>query len=315
MKPFFITIDTEGDSLWDNPRNEEITTENVLWIPRFQELCEKYGFIPIWLTDFEIISDSRFVDYIRNKAQNELCEVGIHVHARNTPPIVTLKDEFDNRGAYLIEYPMDIATQKFCNLKSKIEEKIGLPVVTHRAGRWALNKEYINLLVTNGIKYDCSVTPGIDWSEFTGITPGSRGSNYSTASNHKFYLDDEKIVAEFPVSIYDCKKVIRPNEFTPRLIMKSIYHYFMHSKIWLRPNSDNNLNDMKYILKEVIDKDYEFVEFMIHSSEFMPGGSRNFPTSASVEKLFDCMDKLFSYAKTIGYEGYTFQSWERKKRG
>ena len=46
MKPIFITVDTEGDALWSNSKAEDIQTENVLWIPRFQELCEKYGFVP-----------------------------------------------------------------------------------------------------------------------------------------------------------------------------------------------------------------------------------------------------------------------------
>ena len=75
MIPFFITIDTEGDALWDDPSIDQIKTENSLWIPKFQELCEKYGFIPIWLTDYEMIEDDRYVDYIKEKAHQGLCEV------------------------------------------------------------------------------------------------------------------------------------------------------------------------------------------------------------------------------------------------
>jgi len=32
MIPFFITIDTEGDALWDDPSIDQIKTENSLWI-------------------------------------------------------------------------------------------------------------------------------------------------------------------------------------------------------------------------------------------------------------------------------------------
>lgn len=140
MIPLFITVDTEGDALWDNPTLNEIKTENVLWIPRFQELCEKYGFIPIWLTDYEIASDDRFVDYIKEKVKKGLCEVGIHVHARNNPPIVSLKNEKERGAAYLIEYPYAIMKEKFDFLKRYIEDRIGIKVITHRAGRWTIIK-------------------------------------------------------------------------------------------------------------------------------------------------------------------------------
>lgn len=39
---FLITIDTEGDNLWQN--HDRIATENTRFLPRFQALCEKYAF-------------------------------------------------------------------------------------------------------------------------------------------------------------------------------------------------------------------------------------------------------------------------------
>ena len=45
-KVFLITIDTEGDNLWNvSDIHQDITTENAKYLFRFQELCEKYGFI------------------------------------------------------------------------------------------------------------------------------------------------------------------------------------------------------------------------------------------------------------------------------
>ncbi|WP_395754844.1 hypothetical protein [Edwardsiella ictaluri] len=49
---FIITIDTEGDNLWQN--HDRITTENARYLPRFQLLCEKYGFKPVYLTNYEM---------------------------------------------------------------------------------------------------------------------------------------------------------------------------------------------------------------------------------------------------------------------
>ena len=311
MKAFFITIDTEGDSLWNNPGIDEIKTENVLWIPRFQELCEKYEFIPIWLTDYEIICDERYVNYIKEKNRKGLCEVGIHVHARNNPPIYKLEGEIDHGGAYLIEYPERIMREKIHYLKNQIESALECKIVTHRAGRWALDEKYVSILSDEGIKYDCSVTPGINWEKCMGITPNSHGADYSNIECTRYKLNEN--IVEYPVTICGCNDFIMPNSIRGRNVLKSVYHFVKHSKIWLRPNSDNNLNEMKYILDTAVRNDVEYVEFMIHSSELMPGGSPNFKTEDSIAELFNRIDKLFSYAKSIGFEGETFDTWEKKR--
>jgi len=41
---FILSIDTEGDNQWDYGR--ELTTENIRYIPRFQEFCDNYHIKP-----------------------------------------------------------------------------------------------------------------------------------------------------------------------------------------------------------------------------------------------------------------------------
>lgn len=55
---FLITIDTEGDNLWDRPKL--VTTRNAEFLERFQQLCEQYELRPTWLTDHEMISSVVF---------------------------------------------------------------------------------------------------------------------------------------------------------------------------------------------------------------------------------------------------------------
>ena len=61
-KSFIITIDTEGDNQWNT--KQACYTENAKYIPRFQELCEKYGFKPTWLTNYEMARDPFYVEYM-----------------------------------------------------------------------------------------------------------------------------------------------------------------------------------------------------------------------------------------------------------
>ena len=59
-KYFLISVDTEGDNQWDP--SKEVSTQNVEYIPRFQELCEKYGYKPVWLSNYEMVCDDKYVD-------------------------------------------------------------------------------------------------------------------------------------------------------------------------------------------------------------------------------------------------------------
>ncbi len=61
---FLITIDTEGDNLWQ--KHDSITTENARYLPRFQQLCEKYGFKPVYLTNYEMAIDPFYIEFARD---------------------------------------------------------------------------------------------------------------------------------------------------------------------------------------------------------------------------------------------------------
>lgn len=62
---FIITIDTEGDNLWQNHR--VIKTENARYLARFQALCERFGFKPVWLTNYEMAIEPVFIEFARGR--------------------------------------------------------------------------------------------------------------------------------------------------------------------------------------------------------------------------------------------------------
>lgn len=77
---FLITIDTEGDNLWQ--KHDSITTENARYLPRFQQLCEKYGFKPVWLTNYEMAIDPVYIEFAKDAIARGTAEIGMHLHAR-----------------------------------------------------------------------------------------------------------------------------------------------------------------------------------------------------------------------------------------
>ena len=62
--------------------------------------------------------------------------------------------------------------------------------------------------------------------------------------------------------------------------------------IWLRPNG-NNLNSMRYLVNKAVSNDDDYIMFMLHSSEMMPGGSPVFKTEESIEKMYKDVEAIF----------------------
>ena len=88
---FLITIDTEGDNIWSRPRT--IGTRNAEFLPRFQVLCEQYGFKPTYLTNWEMTHCPCFQEFGRDLIRGGRAEIGMHLHAWNNPPLVPLTED------------------------------------------------------------------------------------------------------------------------------------------------------------------------------------------------------------------------------
>lgn len=294
---FLITVDTEGDNLWAWHKGDPINTTNTRFIPRFQELCNKFGFKPVYLTNYEMLMDDEYCVMVKDWQDKGLCEIALHLHAWNTPPHYKLDSKYHG-NPYLIEYPNDIMHAKFKVLYDLFIEKFGFKPFSHRAGRWAMDERYFSILKEFEIRVDCSYTPGVDWSNNMGETCG--GSNY-------LYVDKQahKVggIFEIPVTIRFARHALSGNwKHRIKTLLKG-------DCLQLRP-ATNNIDQMKMLVNIVNKEDnVDYLEFMIHSSELMPDGSPYFKDSEDIEREFDAMEKLFSYAYEKGYRGVTLKEY------
>ena len=63
--------------------------------------------------------------------------------------------------------------------------------------------------------------------------------------------------------------------------------------VWLRPEG-GNLKQMLAIVARAASEQRNYLQFTLHSSEFMPGGSPTFTTDESIEALYRDMEILFA---------------------
>lgn len=299
MKKFIITIDTEGDNLWAWKPGDPIHTENTLFLQRFQDLANKYGFKPTWLTNYEMLQDDRYVRFIEKVLSDGTGELGMHLHAWNTPPDYSLEIA-QNEASYLIEYPYEIMEAKIATMTELIKSKIGITPVSHRAGRWAMDERYFKLLAKYGYKVDCSVTPHINWKNALGQTKNFGGTDYSKYPEQPYV--DKSGVLEVPVTIRNNHNFFIPDEKNIRKFAGSMVRMIKGQHLWLRPNG-HNLNQMLELLDIVKNSDSDYIMFMLHSSEMMPGGSPTFKTQQAIKKMYEDLRIIFDVAKKdfIGY--------------
>jgi len=302
---FLITVDTEGDHLWSKPR--EITTRNSRYLPRFQALCEKYGLKPTYLTNWEMANCPVFRDFGQDVIAHNTGEIGMHLHAWNSPPINPLTDNDYSYQPYLIEYPQCQIREKVKMLTECLRETFQVDVVSHRAGRWSLDETYVRSLIEHGYLVDCSVTPHVSWTSCLGRPSGGGGTDFTTFPETPYRVDPRDIkrpdasstLLELPMTIVRFRypflielgrRLLRRN---PRAaaVMRRVFPDIG----WLRADG-GPASRLLSVLDVVRRENRAYAEFMIHSSELMPGGSPTFPDEASIEALYESLDVLFQAA-------------------
>lgn len=301
MKPaFIITIDTEGDNLWSKPKN--ITTQNANYIERFQILCEKHGFKPTYLTNYEMTIDPVFQDFGKTVIENRNGEIGAHIHAWNSPPIKKLTSDDFRYHPYLIDFDQDIIRAKIDYLTKLLEDVFQVKMKSHRAGRWAFNEIYARQLVEFGYKVDCSVTPYISWKNHLGDPEKNGGTNYTDFPSHPYFVNLDNIkkpgtsgLLEVPMSVIHRGPQFVKNKInntSNKSFISRVYHKIFPVTM-LRPGK-YPIEDLLALVQRAVDKKYDHLEFMLHSSEFMPGGSPVFKSEKAIEELFSDINILFA---------------------
>ncbi|WP_159566830.1 deacetylase [Budvicia diplopodorum] len=298
QKPaFLISIDTEGDNLWVNTK--DISTQNAKFLDRFQKLCEKYGFKPTYLTNYEMAISPDYVSFAKDVIAGKQGEVGMHLHAWNSPPIYPLTDDDDRFKPYLIEYQNDVIREKILVMTDLLESTFETKMLSHRAGRWAFNEYYAQLLLEFGYQVDCSVTPYVDWSEVKGNPNGLGGTDYSRFPDGAYFMDLNDISKSGSSRLLQVPMSTRLKYGAMHNTFKLAYDRLRGKKRppstrWLRPKGGNVL-EMKHVAQQCLNEGKDYVEFMLHSSEFMPGGSPTFTDSASIEQLYKDLEELFEW--------------------
>ena len=311
--PFIITVDTEGDNLWAGPR--EITTHNARFLPRFQALCERFRLKPVYLTNYEMATSDAFAELARDVVARGAGEIGMHLHAWNSPPLEPLTTDDFRYQPYLTEYPEPVMRRKVETLTAILEDRFCQEMVSHRGGRWAFDGRYASILLDAGYRVDCSVTPGVNWRASAGAPTGRGGPDYTAFPRRPYFLGASDIsvpacrgLLEVPVTsrasdlyraapwLYDVRLVRRfASRAAPAVSLLSPVQPALRAPV------NRHLEAMVGIARKARAERAPYLEFIVHSSELMPGGSPTFRSEADIERLYEHLELLFEEQSTWCY--------------
>lgn len=318
-----ITVDTEADNQWKADKRKNISLENIKEIPRFQRLCEKYGYKPTYLIAYEITESEMAVAILKECAKNNKAEIGAHLHPWTNPPFY----EGENRSENV--YPSELTDSEFqeklCELTKKITSVFGSSPTSFRSGRWGFDARMSDYLIKLGYLVDCSVTPKINWKNVSGKKGGPGGPDFRKAPTVPYYLsfdnvcfEDQDGLLEIPMTIL-CTGLVRSEKSH---ILKyflgmnqSVYKKIVNKTIfkieWCRIFPAKGFEVLKKVHKSAVKNSLPVLEFMIHSSELFPGGSPYTKSVKAVENVYENLEKFFKYLNAMNVNGITLSEYAK----
>jgi peptidoglycan/xylan/chitin deacetylase (PgdA/CDA1 family) len=287
-----VTVDVEGDNLWSRPTR--VTTSNARFLPRFHELCVRHGLPPVYLTTHEMAQCADFRTFAGRVLARGEGEIGMHLHAWNSPPDMPLTPDDAGRQPYLTEYGEPVMRQKIAALTRVLEDVCGTAILSHRGGRWAFDDTYARLLIEHGYLVDSTVTPHVVWHGRSDSESGFRAPDYTGFPEAPYFVDPDDVrrpgqspLLEVPVTT--CRI---PLERLDGSAGGPAAPFIVR---WLRPNG-RNLKALRWVLDHALDEARPCLVLMLHSSELMPGGSPTCPQAEDVEALYRDLDAFFAVA-------------------
>lgn len=313
-----ITIDTEADDQWK--RGNPLTTDNLSYVPRFQEMCNRYALKPTYVCTYEVVNAPEF-DTLAQYQNAGVAEVGAHLHPWSNPPF---NENPEDTSVH--PFPSELSDGEFraklSVLTELIEARTGRRPVSYRAGRWGFKASHVGILADLGYRVDCSVTPFTSWAEHRGMHEG--GPDFRRAPLVPYYLDHRDVCApgdsgllEVPMTIL-CPKAAQWRLVTALFKRESSLGFRIGRKLfgieteWFRPYPHMSAERLKNVYRVAASRGLPVVDLMFHSSELMPGGSPYNPTPESIEQLYERFNALFAFLAESGARGVTLREFAEK---
>jgi len=313
-----ITIDTEEDN-WGQFDCKLPTVENIYQIPRLQSLFDKYGAKPTYLLTAPVINDKRSCLILKEIEVDGRCELGLHCHPWNTPPV---DENISEKNSMLCNLHGDLISSKLEHLYTLFQNRIDGSPFSFRAGRWAINDAVVQALAELGIRVDTSVSPLVDWSKYY-------GPNHFFKKNEAFFFLDNKCnslktkqdILEIPPTIgflqgpfpiFRLFRYIFSKKPLSYLHIIGILEKFNLLNLrWLSPEL-SSADDLVKLARTMINANRRIINFTFHSTTLLPGNSPFVKNEPDLQYFYFKIESFLSHCFEQNFEFSTLSEISKK---
>ncbi|HKX77141.1 MAG TPA: polysaccharide deacetylase family protein [Novosphingobium sp.] len=293
---FILTVDTEEEFDWGAPLDRTgHSLESVPKLGKFQQFCEGFGIVPIYLLDYPVASDPAAAELLRDAVAGGRAEVGVQLHPWVSPPFEEAISEFNSYAGNL---PRALEAEKFRRLRDTIERNFGAAPLIYRAGRYGIGPDTAGILRDNGLAIDTSVRANFDYAH-------SGGPNFREHPLRPYWIDRERRLLELPLTTVYWGPLRRLGWFIyPHLwrmpsLRGALARAGLLERIPLTPEGITSEEAIRGI-DIAIDEGLPVLVFSFHSPSLAPGFTPYVQNEDDLDRLYDWWRDVFGYLDRRG---------------
>lgn len=295
---FIVTVDTEEEFDWSAPLDRR--QHSLLTVPalrKFQQFCEGFGVVPIYLVDYPIADSTMASEVLGPAVADHRAEIGIQLHPWVSPPF---EEEVNQFNSYAGNLPEELEREKFIRLRDRISSAFGASPLVYRAGRYGLGPNTASILRDCGVPVDTSVRARFDYS-------GNGGPNYREHPLCPYWVDEERRLLELPLTtvywgpLRQLGNVIYPHLWRAPSLRGVLARAGMLERIPLTPEGVTAEEALRGV-DIALDEGLPVLVFSFHSPSLAPGHTPYVRNDEDLDALYDWWRTLFSHLARRGIQ-------------
>ncbi len=288
---FLLTVDTEEEFDWGAPIDRhKHRIEAVPALRKFQQFCEGFGIVPVYLIDFPIAVSEGAGDALREAVQAGRAEIGVQLHPWVNPPHDEEINEFNSFAGNL---PYELERAKFRRLRDEIQRNFGVAPLIFRCGRYGAGADTADILIEGGIAIDTSVRARFDYSS-------GGGPNYRDHPVRPYWLDRKARLLELPLTttywgpLRQLGPWLYPLMWRVPRLRGVLAHIGMLERIPLTPEGVSASEAIRGI-DIAIDDGLPVLVLSFHSPSLVPGNTPYVHSHDDLDRFYDWWREIFAY--------------------
>jgi hypothetical protein len=290
---FLVTVDTEEEFDWSSPfARAAHSLDSIPRLAKFQQFCEGYGVVPVYLVDYPVVTDPRTAEVLGAALAQGRAEIGVQLHPWVSPPH---EEDVSVHNSFAGNLPAALERAKFRNLRDAIEATFGTAPQIYRAGRYGVGPNTAQTLSETGIAIDTSVRALFDYSS-------QGGPNFRRHPLAPWWIDRRNGLMELPLTtvfwglLRQQGRALHPALWRAPRLRGLLARLGMLERIPLTPEGVAADEAIKAI-DIALDDRLPVLVFSFHSPSLRPGHTPYVRDEDDLDRFYDWWRTVFDYLR------------------